>query len=225
MEKTKFEQPFEQPFAEEFERALFKQKVKDFFKLRNTRADMMKMVVSAMFYKGTPQKPIKFICATKGHMVNAANIGLSNFFSANSTAAYAAPNYTFGVGSDGVPTVPSMRIGVGVGATTASMSALVTITATKPSSISGVNSVPVAAKYRTAITATWNAGTLGAITVTEAALYMFLMGAAQNAFGAAYSGPTIYMADRISSTDVDFGSFVVDVAKPLSFQYNIEFLF
>ena len=219
------ENKFEQPFAQEFERALLIQKIKDFFGTRKTKGDAMKIAISAMFYKGTPQKPLKFICATKGHIVNAGNIHFCNILSFTPASTRTSTYGSLAVGGSGIPAVPSIRLGVGVGTTTASMTGLVTICNTAPSSIIGLNSIPVATKYRTAITATWNAGVLTAITVTEAALYGYVMGIAQAAFAAAGVVETIQMLDRINTTDGDFGVFTVDIAKPLSLQYNIDFMF
>lgn len=76
------------------------------------------------------------------------------------------------------------------------------------------------------LSATWNPGTVGAVTLGEAALYM------RNAdkstfkwsFGSTYQ-PSETMTSRLSAADGDFGSFVIDNTKPLVADWTIHFTF
>ncbi len=215
---------------EAINRALLMQRVKDFLRLRKTHGDELHIKASAYAYYGTPKLPIKLIFASKGHMVNQANVGLCNFVSMtsfyNGQAQYSGGMYNLGVGSSGVPSVPSIRLGTGTGSTTAAMTALAAIINTPPNTIGGVNSSPVANKYRMALTATWNIGTLSAVTVNEAGLFAFLPApTTQQAFGAANLSSGVVMIDRMNSTDGDFPAFTIDTTKPLSYQYNFDFTF
>lgn len=206
------------------------QRVKNFLRLRKTHGDELRIKASAYAYYGTPKLPVKLIFASKGHMVNQANVGLCNYMSMsafyNGQGQFSGGMYNCGVGGSGVPSVPSIRLGTGTGSTTAAMTALAAIINTPPNTIGGTNSSPVANKYRMALTGTWNIGTLSAVTINEAALFAFLPApSTQQSFGAINLSSVVVMVDRINTTDGDFSPFTIDTSKPLSFQYNLDFTF
>ena len=129
--------------------------------------------------------------------------------------------FGFGVGASGVPAIPSIRLGTGAGSTTGATTGLTAIVNTQPNSIAGATSNPVAGHYLEAITATWNAGTLSALTITEAALWACMITTLQT-FGSSGANPSVAFFDRVSSTDGDFSSFTVNTSVPLSCQYQIN---
>lgn len=74
--------------------------------------------------------------------------------------------------------------------------------------------------------ATWNAGTLPAVTLGEAALYM--RNADKSTFlWTVYTTytPSESMTSRLSAADGDFGSFIIDNTKPLVADWTIHFTF
>jgi hypothetical protein len=222
--------PFD--LADEIEKALWRQKIRDALHLRKTGRDKIQIIPVVSFFEGTLQNPIRHIATSKGHLVNSGLISLLNFASgahqySGQYTTYASADwmYSYAVGPSGVPNVPSIRLGTGNGATTGSTTGLVAIVNTPPNAISGSTSNPSAGHYLSAITATWNSGALSAITVTEAGLWAFMEAVLR---GFAYTSgqtPSATFVDRVSSTDGDFSSFVVNTSVPLSVQYQINFNF
>ena len=106
---------------------------------------------------------------------------------------------------------------------------------TAPNTLSGTNSNPSAGQYRIAWTATWNSGTLSAITITEFGMWWNNgFAGSSGAMGLMRFGNTGYanqggsnpeFASRISSTDGDFTSFTVNTSVPLTLQWNLTFTF
>ncbi len=208
-------------FQKEIDRALFKQKCMNVLKLRNPRRDKIALTPIVQFFEGTLKNPIRHIATTKGHLVDNALIGLCSYTSSGGFGSMNCPMYGFAVGGSGVPSIPSIRLGTGSGSTTASTAALVSIINTPPSSIAGSTSNPSAGHYLDAMTATWNAGTIAALTVTEAGLWMQLINAL-NTFGSTSASTSVLFADRVSSTDGDFSSFTINTSNPLSVQYQLN---
>ncbi len=81
--------------------------------------------------------------------------------------------------------------------------------------------------YHVKFIATWNSGTLPAVTLGEAALY--LKAPNKTTFkweqvGGTYN-PAVVMVSRLSSADTDFGSFVIDDTEPLVAEWTVEISF
>ena len=157
---------------------------------------------------------------TRGHIVNQALIGLVDLMAVNILSGTAdVPSRTWGTNG-------TIRLGTGVGATTPATVALVSESAVAPSAVSGATSNPSSGVYRCSWIATWIAGSLAAITVTEFGLKLNLYNALY-AFGATPPGAATVntFASRISSTDGDFVAFVVNIAVPLSIEWRWTFAF
>lgn len=213
--------------AKEIENALARQRIRDILHLRNTKHDRIAVTPVVTFFEGTLAKPLRHIATTKGHLVDAALVDLCDWTSGNygGITTIAAWMYQYGVGSSGIPSVPSIRLGTGGGSTVGSTSALTSIENTPPNSINGSNSNPSAGHYLNAITATWNAGSLSAITVTEAGLWAYLI-SSLNTWGWSLGlSRAVELADRVSANDSDFASFVVNTSVPLSAQYQVNWNF
>jgi hypothetical protein len=207
----------------EIQAALFRQRIKDFFKLRNTKGDSIKITPRVSFIEGTIGKDARLIASTKGHIVDSGLITITNYLCAGTDAS---PNYLgwngAAVSSSGVPVVPSCRLGTGAGGTIHSTNALASIVSTPPSTLTCATSMPSGGSYKGTMTATWNAGSLGAITITEAAMWIY--GHSGGALLTAVSGamtPGLLFFDRVTSADGDFTSFTVNVSKPLVLVYDI----
>jgi hypothetical protein len=74
--------------------------------------------------------------------------------------------------------------------------------------------------------ATWNAGTVSG-TLGEAALYM--KAPDKTGFGWTISttnyNPSVVMVSRLSSTDLDLSSFIIDEGVPLTVEWTVQFAF
>ncbi len=80
--------------------------------------------------------------------------------------------------------------------------------------------------YHAKYIATWNAGTLPAVTLGEAGLY--LRAPTKTSFDWSITStytPTLVMVSRLSSADTDFGSFVIDDTAPLVAEWTVEISF
>ena len=157
---------------------------------------------------------------TRGHIVNQALIGIVDLMAVNILSGTAdVPSRTWGTNG-------TIRVGTGVGATTPATVALVADSGVAPSSVTGTTSNPAVGSYRVEWKATWNAGSLLAITVTEFGLKLNLYNALY-AFGATPPGAATVntFASRISSTDGDFVAFVVVPANDLVIQWRWTFTF
>lgn len=114
-----------------------------------------------------------------------------------------------------------MRVGTGTGATIDTTTALTTEVATAPNTLVATLSNPVAGTYRMESLATWNAGTLSAITVTEIAI----KGDLNTTLGSNSTPSSNQLLSRLSTTDGEFSSFVVNTAAPLAIRYRMDFVF
>jgi hypothetical protein len=73
--------------------------------------------------------------------------------------------------------------------------------------------------------ATWNAGAISG-TVGEIALYLRALDNATFQWQASGNlQPSVVMASRLSSADLDFSSFVIDTTKPLTVEWKVQFSF
>ena len=209
-------------FEKEIEEALRKQEQLNQAGLRDPRFDSIKITPIITFYEGTPEQPGKFITAGKGRLVGNALISLANLMSGNYTGAGTQMfywMYSYATGGSGIPTVPSIRLGIGTTPTVYNTTQLATIINTPPSTLTGGVSSPSAGIYKITLTATWNPGALGTPTITEAALYAKTYSSALANFNTAsyeYTDTAINLVDRICSTDGDFSSFVVNASNPLN---------
>ena len=115
-----------------------------------------------------------------------------------------------------------MRLGTGVGATVDGTTTLIAQNATAPNTVSFTFDTPATSTYRVKATCTWNAGTIGAITVTEIGIFGSLwtgLGTVDDAGGGSS------MWSRLSTTDAEFGSFTINTAVPLSIEYRVSIAF
>lgn len=117
-------------------------------------------------------------------------------------------------------TTGTMRVGTGTGATGDGTTALVTEVATAPSSIAFTTDNPSSGTYRFKVTATWNAGVLAAVTVTE----IGIKGNSMNTLSST-SVTSNHLLARLSSTDGEFVAFLVDTTKPLVIEYRFTMAF
>lgn len=200
---------------------------------RDASRDCIQIMPIVTFIEGTPENPIRHITSGRGRLTRYGLISLANWVASESASSNGSgvPAYCwmkdYAVGNSGVPSVPSIRLGTGATSTTSDMTSLVTIINTPPSSVSGNVSNPSPGVYRVTPTATWNAGTLGTVTITEACLYATIENQLQ-AFGATYTTHitnNVEVVDRICSTDGDFAEFTVNSSNPLTVLYNIQFSF
>lgn len=123
-----------------------------------------------------------------------------------------------------------IRVGTGTGATADGTTALVSETATAADSTAETEDNPSSGVYRVKFTATWNAGTIAAVTVTEIGIFGFLRagGVTQqpsNTGVSTWNGTANSMFARLSSTDSEFTSFLINTAAPLTIEYRIVFTF
>jgi hypothetical protein len=208
--------------------ALKKQNLKDKLHLRNSKMDSIKITPSVSFYYGTPEHPIQHITSGRGRLLGNGLISIANLIG-SATATYSGGvayfwMQNFAVGSSGVPLVPSIRLGVGTTATAYNTTQLANIISTAPNTVSGSISNPSTGTYLITLNATWNAGTLGTPTITEAGLYAFGEFTLQS-FGATYANcvtDTIALVDRICSADGDFTAFTVNASYPVTVAYPIQ---
>jgi len=195
------------------------QSVKDRLGMRNTLGDRIIIEDEVLVYEGK-----RLLFKSKGHIVNQGLIGIKDLWCMN--AHQNVSGYYENVPSNQWGTRGTIRVGTGTGVTTATMTALVSENATAPSSHSGAITNPDILTYRVAWVATWNAGVLPAITLTEMGLKLYLY-ATDYSFGATGSGtPTANrFASRLSSSDGDFTAFVVNPAVPLTVEWRLTFSF
>lgn len=74
------------------------------------------------------------------------------------------------------------------------------------------------------LTATWNAGTISG-TLGELGLYMNAPDKSDFDWEAYAEYPAAVMVSRLSSTDLDFSSFVIDAGEPLTVEWKVKFTF
>ena len=195
---------------------LSKQRIKDVFRRRNTFGDVITVTDEIRVYEG---KKLRF--ASKGHIVNQGLIHIINLLS---PTALSYGSSLHGTSYQWTSKTTYMRLGTGANVTQGTTTGLTTPVATAPDSQAGVASSPGGGTYRLAWTATWNAGTLTAITVTELGLFLDLVATLQG-FGWTYSGGGTALFSRLSSADGDFTAFVVNTSVPLTVEWRLTFTF
>lgn len=220
----------QQQLNREIEEALARQEADTILGKRKSSHDHITITPSFTFIEGTPEHPIRHIASGKGRLLGNGLVSLANFISGNQSGPGTPMYYwmhSFAVGSSGVPTVPSIRLGIGTTATAYNTTQLASIINTAPNTVSGSVSNPSVGVYKMTSTATWNAGTLGTPTITEAGLYCQTYSSALASFGATFnsSDTDINLVDRICSTDGDFTAFTVNAANPLTLYYPVQISF
>ena len=200
---------------------MLRQRFRDAFKLRNTEGDKILITEQYVIKSGS-----KILFATKGHIVNAGLQMLTNImgisYCYNNSQNMEFPAYNF------ASETTYIQLGTGGNVTTATTTALTTPVAAKANSQSGSATNPANGQYKINFTATWNAGALTALTITEMGLWLNAISdiTTFQAFGAT---PTInattnvFFFSRISVADGDFASFVVNTAVPLTITWTLTF--
>jgi hypothetical protein len=201
---------------------LSKQKLKDLLKRRNTFGDIVKVTDEVLVYEGEGKnKKLKF--ASKGHIVNQGLIHMINALAASQTGS-SGPYYLFSRDWTG-KTYSYMRLGTGGNVTQGTTTNLTTPVSTPPDSQSGATSSPGGGTYRVAWTATWNAGTLTAITVSEIGLFLYLNTSLQGFGWTGFNGAATALFSRLSAADGDFTAFQVNPSVPLTVEWRLTFTF
>jgi hypothetical protein len=131
-----------------------------------------------------------------------------------------------------------VKVGTGAGTTGATTTGLTTVNNTLPSSQAGNTSNPASGSYRISYLATWNSGTLAAITVSEVGLWLcysntnatYDMSQLQPFGWTVPSGSikddnSAMFFSRLSEADGDFTGFTVNTAVPLTIEWRLTFSF
>jgi hypothetical protein len=197
---------------------LSKQKIKDIFKRRNTFGDVVTITDEIRVYEG---KKLKF--ASKGHIVNQGLTHIINALAASQTSS-SGPYYLFSRDWTG-KTYSYMRLGTGGTVTQGTTTGLTTPVGTGPDSQAGATSSPGGGTYRVAWTATWNAGSLTAITASEIGLFLYLQTGLQGFGWMGFNGAGAALFSRLSAADGDFTAFVVNTSVPLTIEWRLTFTF
>ncbi|MCJ7768441.1 hypothetical protein MUP79_08625 [Candidatus Bathyarchaeota archaeon] len=207
---------------------LGQQLIKDRLRLRNTKGDVIKVTDEVVVYYGKPtdsDSKKKLVFASKGHIVNQGLIGIINLISSYqagwSSNPGLMPSYNW------TSKTTYMRVGTGGNVTTGTVTGLTTPSATAPDSQAGTASSPAGGTYRCSWTATWNAGTLTAITITEIGLFLQIMTGLQS-FGQTqygYNNTGVALFSRLSAADGDFTQFVVNTSVPLTIEWRLTLTF
>jgi hypothetical protein len=202
---------------------LLNQFFKDKLKRRNTFGDVVKVSDEILVYEGAgSSKKLKF--ASKGHIVNQGLIHMINALSASTTNSSSGYKYLFS--RDWTSRTNSyMRLGTGGNVTQGPTTGLTTQVGTGPDSQAGATSSPGGGVYRVSWTATWNAGSLTAITVSEIGLFLYLQTGLQGFGWADFNGAGTALFSRLSSADGDFTAFVVNTSVPLTIEWRLTFTF
>jgi len=200
---------------------MLRQRFRDAFHLRNTSGDKILVTEQYVVKSGN-----KLLFATKGHIVNAGLLMLGNWFAIGSipynTITGTMPCESWGsMGS-------YIQLGTGGNVTTATTTALTTPVATKANSQSGSYTNPSNGVYKVNYTATWNAGALTALTITEMGLWLYQFNGlnTMQTFGAAVTlsnTMNLQLFSRISAADGDFTSFVINTSVPLTITWTLTF--
>lgn len=184
--------------------------------LRNTFGDRIIIKDEVLVYEGD-----KLLFKSRGHIVNQGLINTINFMSCYS-AGVTGPSQTW---TTSPFTLGIMRVGTGTGATVGTMTDLVIASAVSPSSQAGATASPAVGTYRISWLATWNAGVLAAINVSELGLYLY-MTTTLAAFGAGVGALTARaFFSRLSDSDGDFVTFLVNILVPLTIEWRLTFTF
>jgi hypothetical protein len=179
--------------------------------LRNTFGDRILIEDEILVWQGS-----SLLFRSKGHIVNQGLIGIINLM--------AMGNLNISLPSSSWGTNGTIRVGTGTGVTTGTMTSLVAEQATAPSSVSGATSSPSTGTYRVSWVATWNAGVLPAITVSEIGLKLNVVPTLQS-FGATGSPTANTFFSRLSSSDGDFSAFLVNTSVPLTIEWRLTLTF
>ena len=197
--------------------------------LRNTFGDRVVIKDEIRIYEGEGANR-KLKVKSKGHIVNQGLIAITNLlswstitYSSSSNGGLSSYNFTASGNS-------YIRLGTGGNVTTGTVTGLTTPVATVPSSQAGTTSAPQGGQYRISWTATWNAGLLTAITVSEVGLFLAFANsfASLQAFGWSRGNTVIEGAmffSRLSAADGDFTAFVVNTSVPLTIEWRLTFTF
>ena len=196
---------------------MLRQRFRDAFKMRNTSGDKLLITEQYVVKSGK-----KILFATKGHIVNAGLMMLGNFFALNTTSVSGLmPAYNWG------SMTSYIQLGTGGSVTSPTTTALTTPLVTKANSQSGSFTNPSNGVYKVNFTATWNAGSITAITVTEMGLWLqsFMDITTMQVFGAntGTNVQNIFFFSRISAADGDFTSFLVNTSVPLTITWTLTF--
>ena len=89
-----------------------------------------------------------------------------------------------------------------------------------PSSISGAITNPSTGVFRTQWIATWNAGSIPAVTLGEVCLYLGVSGTLLAFGGTVSSGGALY--SRMASADGKFASFTIDNTKAVTVTWTFQ---
>lgn len=114
----------------------------------------------------------------------------------------------------------AIRLGTGAGATVDGTGTLVNQNNTAPNTVSQAFDTPATSTYRFRLTATWNAGSIPALTVTEIGIFGTLASVLGN-----LGSPQAVMFSRMSVTDGEFASFTINTAVPLSVEWRVSITF
>ena len=200
---------------------MLRQRFRDAFHLRNMSGDKILVTEQYVVKSGN-----KILFATKGHIVNAGLMMLGNFFAIDNIASNSQSAYMPAHGWGSMATY--IQLGTGGNSTTFSTTGLTTPVSTKANSQSGSFTNPSNGVFKVNYTATWNAGALSAITVTEMGLWLNVFSnitTMQTFAGSPVESQTAtaFFFSRISSTDGDFTSFVINTSVPLTITWTLTF--
>jgi len=190
--------------------------------LRNTFGDRIVISDEVLVWQGD-----RLLFRSKGHIVNQGLIDIVNLMTATNVAgaSYGLPTGGSALNKKWSQKVQYMRVGTGTGVTTSAMSSLVTQTATAADSQSGATAMPALGTYRISWTATWNAGTLAAIDVSELGLFLCLDVTLRAFEIANMTVSDAQLFSRLSNSDGDFTTFTVNTAVPLVIEWRLTFTF
>lgn len=91
---------------------------------------------------------------------------------------------------------------------------------TRPNSQSGINSIPGTGQWQVQWTATWNAGTIPAVTLGEVGLYLYIQPTLQTFQASPSSATTLF--SRMASADLKFTAFPINNSVPLSIAWTFR---
>jgi hypothetical protein len=209
-----------------------KQFWQNLLKLRNTFGDKIEIKDEIFVWEGEGKnRKLKF--KSKGHIVNQGLIWLINLSATSGTGYAGTVNYYNFFGSyNFTPSGNSyIRLGTGGNTTVATTTALTTPNSTVPSSQAGTTSNPSAGVYRVSWTATWNAGSIAALVITEMGLWLAI-GSYTSLQSFAFQFPinstitqTAQFFSRLSEADGDFTHFTINTSVPLTIEWRLTYSF
>lgn len=121
----------------------------------------------------------------------------------------------------------NMRLGTGSLATVDGTTTLGGIINTAPDATAIATDNPSTGVYRQKFIATWNSGTLTAVTVNELGIFGHLVTGfnTTSSGGQGTHGSANLLFARLTATDGEFVSFTVNPAAPLVIEYRVVFTF